>query len=119
MAAYDGFDDVQSQAPAVPVLGPGFVQLVEPVDYQGQLLGRDGLAFVGYGDVGLAAAFPDGEPQGLALGTEFYRVVDEIVDHLGHIVPVGDGVYRMLRHIDIHIQLLVVDLLFKGDQHTA
>ena len=77
MAAYDGLDDVQAKTPAVPILGAGLVQLVEPVKDQGQLLGRDGAAFVGDGDVGFVSTFPDLQTQLLALGTEFYRVVDE------------------------------------------
>ena len=59
VGAYDGFDDIQSQTPAVPVLGAGLVQLVEPVEDQGQLFRGDGVAIVGDGDIGLAAAFPD------------------------------------------------------------
>ena len=59
MAAYNGLDDIQSQTPAVPVLGAGFIQLVEPVENQRQFLCRDGFAGVGDGDVGLISAFPD------------------------------------------------------------
>ena len=62
MTAYDGLDDVQSQTPAVPVLGAGFVQLVEPVKDQGKLLRGDGVALVGDGYLGLAAALPDADP---------------------------------------------------------
>ena len=41
MAAYNGLDDVQPQAPAIPVLGAALVQLVEPVKDQLQLLLAD------------------------------------------------------------------------------
>ena len=69
VAAYDGLNDVQAQTPAVPVLGAGFVQLVEPVKDQRQLLRRDGVAVVADGDVGLGIALPDLQAQGAALGT--------------------------------------------------
>ena len=49
MAAYDGFNDVKTQAPAVAVLGAGFVGFVESVKDQRQVLRRDGLALVGNG----------------------------------------------------------------------
>ena len=117
MAAHDGFDNVQTQTPAVPVLGAGFVQLVEPVEYQRQLVRGNGLAVVGDGDVGLAAALFDAQPQIAPVGAELYGVVDEIVDDLGDVVRVRHGVHRMLRHIHVDVQVLVVDLLFEGDQH--
>jgi len=90
---------------------------MEPVKYQGQLLRRNGVAGVGDGDIGLAAAFPDLQTQGSALGAEFYGIVQQIVNHLGDVIPVGDGADRMLREVHIHIQALVVDFLLKGNQH--
>ena len=92
---------------------------MEPVKDQGQFLRRDGLAVVGNGDVGLGAAFFNLQTQGTALGTEFDRVVKQIVNHLSDIVLIGHGEYRVLRHIHVHIQLLAVDLLLKGDQHLT
>ena len=117
MAAYDRLHNVQTQSPAVPVLGAGFVQLVEPVEYQRQLVRRDGLAVVGDGDVSLAAALFDAQPQIAPVGAELYGVVDEIVDDLGDVVRIRHGVHRMLRHIHVDVQVLVIDLLLEGDEH--
>ena len=119
VGAYDGFDDVQSQSPAVPVLGPGFVGLVEPVEDQRQFLGRNGLALIGYGNIDLAAALPDLQTQLGALGAEFHRVVDQIVDHLGDGILVGPGVGGVFGDVHVHVQALVVDLLFKADLTKA
>ena len=42
MAAHQGFDDLQPQAPALTALAAAFVQLVEPLEQQRQLLRRNG-----------------------------------------------------------------------------
>ena len=79
MAGYDGSDDVQTQTPAVPVLGAGFVQLVEPVENQGQFVRRDGLTLIGDGGIDFIASLPDFQTQGPSLGAEFDCVIDQIV----------------------------------------
>ena len=119
MAAYDGFDDVQPQTPAVPVLGAALVQLVEPVKDQLQLLRRDGLALVGDGNIGLVPALPDGKPQVFPLRAELYGIIQQIVNYLGNVVLIGEGHYRVLGHIHVHVDMLVVDLLFEGQQHLS
>ena len=92
---------------------------MEPVEDQRQLLRRDGVSVIADGDIGLAAALPDLQSQIASLGTELDGVIQQIVDHLGNIVRVRHGVHRMLRHIHLDIQVLVVDLLFEGDQHLS
>ena len=79
MAADNGLDDVQTQAPAIPILGAALIGFVEAVKYQGQLFGGNGFTIVGHGNVGLAAAFGDAQPQSAAIGAEFHRIVGEIV----------------------------------------
>ena len=63
VAADDVFHNVQTQTPAVSVLGAAFIQLVEAVKYQRQLFWRNGLAIVAYANIGLSFAFPDGQIQ--------------------------------------------------------
>ena len=92
---------------------------MESVEDQWQLLRRDGLAVVAHGYIGLAAALPDGQTQVAALGAELHRVVQQIVNDLGDIVLIGHGVYRVLREVHVHIQVLVVDLLLEGDEHLS
>ena len=97
MGADNGLDDVKTQSPTVPVTGAGFVDFMEPVKYQRKLLGRDGLAGIGNGNVSLTAAFPDLQAQGTALGTEFHCVVQQVVDHLGDGILIRPGEDGMLR----------------------
>ena len=90
---------------------------MEPVEYQRQLVRRDGLAVVGDGDVSLVAALFDAQPQIAPVGAELHGVVDEIVNDLRDVVRVRHGVHRVLRHIHVDVQVLVVDLLLEGDEH--
>ena len=111
-------DDVKTQTPAVPVLGAGFVQLVEPVEHQRQLLRRDGLALVGDGYIGFVRAFFNGKPQRAAFRAEFHGVVQKVVHNLGHRVLAGHGKDGMLREIHVHFQVFVVDFLFKAEKSS-
>ena len=119
MAAYDGLDDIQSQSPAVPVLTSGFIQLVEPVEYQRQLLGGDRFTFVGHGNVDLVGGKPDLQTDGTAFGAEFHRVVQKIVHDLRDVVLIGTGIGGNFRDIHFHIEVFGGDLRFKGDQHLT
>ena len=92
---------------------------MEPVKYQRQLLRRYGITVVADGYIGFTAAFPNGKAQCAAIGTELDGVVQQIVDNLCDIILIGHGVHRMLRKIHIHIQMLVIDLLFKGNEHLT
>ena len=71
VAAYDGLDDVQAKTPAIPVLGPGFIQLMEPVKDQRQLLRGNGVTLIGDGNIDLGGSLPDGQSELAPLGTEF------------------------------------------------
>ena len=92
---------------------------MEPIEDQWQLLRRDGVAIVGDGDIGLGPALLDFQPQGTAIRAELHGIVDQVVDNLGNIVLVGKGEHRMVRHIHFHVDVFVVDFLFKGQQHLA
>ena len=60
---------------------------------------------------------PQGKPA--AVRAEFDGVVDQVINDLGDIVLVGEGVYRVLRHIHVDIDMLVVYLLLKIHQHQS
>ena len=62
VTADDGFYDIQTQAPAVPVETPALVDFMKPVEYQGELLRGNGVAGVGDGDVYLTPGLPKTQP---------------------------------------------------------
>ena len=119
MGADQGFDDVKAQTPALLAAVAGFVDLVEPVEDQGQLLRGDGIALVGDGDIDLAAAQHQPQTQRSAGGAEFHGVVQQVVDHLGHGVLVRPGVDGVVGQIHSHFQIFRHDLLLEGDEHLA
>ena len=119
MGADQGLDDVKAEAPALLAAVAGLVDLVEPVEDQGQLLRRDGVALVGDGHIELAAADAQLQPQLAAGGAEFHRVVQQVVDHLGHGILVGPGEDGVLGQVHLDIQIFRHDLLLEGDKHLT
>ena len=100
-------------------MGAALVQLVEPVKDQRQFFRGDGIAAVAHGDIDLIAAHPDGDIQNTRFGTEFHSVIHQIVHHLGDGIAVCLGVHRIIREVHSNIQLLIRNLLLKGDQRLA
>ena len=119
MAADDGLDDIKAQTPAVPILGAGFIQLMEAVKQQRQLVGGNGFAAVGNAHIELGSAGSDFHTQIAPFGAELHRIVQKVVDYLCDIVRTCPGIGRMAGEIHIYIEIFRVDFLLKGDQHLA
>ena len=92
---------------------------MEAVKEQTQFLRRDGIAAVAHGNKDLAAAFPDLQRKDASLGTEFHRIVQQIIHNLRNIILLRHGINRALREIHLHLQFLGEDLLLKGNQHLS
>ena len=75
MEAQDGFYNVKTQTPTVPIFAAALVDLVETVKQQRKLFAGDGLTFICHGKQQLAVGFLQPQPQISALGAEFYRIV--------------------------------------------
>ena len=92
---------------------------MESLKDQRQLLRGDLFTAVGNGKINLVTALPDGNAQLPILGTEFYRIVHQIVDHLIDGILICPGEYGMFRHFHLNIDIFAKDLLLKGDEHLS
>ena len=111
MTAYNGLDNVKAKTPAIPVLGAAFIQLVEAVEKQRQLLRGNGLALVGDADVDLIASGAKRKGNFFFLRAEFDGIIQKVINDLGNGIRIRHGKHRIIRQIHLYMQLLLQDLL--------
>ena len=90
---------------------------MEAVEDVGQLLGRDGLALVADGDVGLAPLGGDLQGEQALGGGELHGVVQQVVAHLGDGVRVAPDHHRAVGEVGLDVQVLLGDLGLQAHQH--
>ena len=111
----DALDQVQSEAHAVAVEAAAAVGLVEAVEDERQVVGRNGLAVVAHGDVGFALRLPERDAQRAAGRGELDGVVHQVIEHARDGVGVGEHLHGGLRQLQIDVELLVVGARLKAE----
>ena len=115
MRVEDALDQVQSETHAVAVEAAAAVGLVEAVEDERQVVGRDGLAVIAHGDIGLALRLPERDAQRAAGRGELDGVVHQVIEHARDGVGVGEHLHGVLGQLQIDIELLVVGARLKAE----
>ena len=115
MRVEDALDQIQPEAHAVAVKAAAAVGLVEAVEDERQVVGGDGLAVVAHGDVGLALRLPERDAQRAAGRGKFDGVVHQIIKYTRDGVRVAEHEHRILRKLEIDVELLVIGARLKAE----
>ena len=113
----DGFYQIQSQTGAGLIAAAAAVYLVESLKHVRQILSRNLRAGIANQEPAHRALLFGANGQLAAVIDEFHCIVHEIVNDTIDMISVTVNNQR-IRHFHIHVQMLIIDLIFKTDQHA-